>query len=155
VLAPGRYIILPTAATTTAAATDTSTADTHTDISSSTSSTSTGTSDVLLPLLSADSSDFSAAARAAISSIFDRLDADCDGVLSTSELSGFLRATEGVPLPAAALQFVQQHFDCRDGGLTRLGLLQAYRCVFRKTFDPISSVYRCLSHVASAVNSAV
>jgi hypothetical protein len=127
VLSPGRYIIIPTAAATTAA-TATSSADAYTD-SSNSSLDSTDGIDAPLPLLTPDSSEFTAAARAAISSIFDRLDADCDGVLSSSELSGFLRATEGVPLPAEALQFVQQHFDCREGGLTRLGLLQAYRCV--------------------------
>jgi Ca2+-binding EF-hand superfamily protein len=133
VLSPGRYIIIPTAAaaTATAATADTGTEDVHTDSNSSSSSSSTdgSDSDAPLPLLSPDSSAFTAAARAAISSIFDRLDADGDGVLSSKELSGFLRATEGVSLPAQALQFVQQHFDCREGGLTRLGLLQAYRCV--------------------------
>eukprot|EP00953_Heterococcus_sp_UTEX-ZZ885_P034747 17974-Heterococcus_DN1.PRE.2 len=136
VLSPGRYIIVPTATTTAAAATtDTSisTEDAYTDSPNSKSSptTSSSDSDAPLPLLSPGSSAFTAAARAAISSIFDRLDADGDGVLSSKELSGFLRATEGVSLPAEALQFVQQHFDCREGGLTRLGLLQAYRFIWK------------------------
>eukprot|EP00953_Heterococcus_sp_UTEX-ZZ885_P034745 17973-Heterococcus_DN1.PRE.2 len=135
VLSPGRYIIVPTATTTAAATTDTSTntEDAYTDSPNSNSSptTSSSDSDAPLPLLSPGSSAFTAAARAAISSIFDRLDADGDGVLSSKELSGFLRATEGVSLPAEALQFVQQHFDCREGGLTRLGLLQAYRFIWK------------------------
>ncbi|KAG5192950.1 hypothetical protein JKP88DRAFT_156751 [Tribonema minus] len=83
------------------------------------------------PLLTQDGKAFSPQLEAALSAVFEDLDADCDGVLSREELAGFLAATEGAALEDGAHAWLLSHFDSRDGGLTRAGLLQAYRFMWQ------------------------
>ena len=131
VLAPGRFIVVPICAgipeSLTASAATQQALITRND---SNGNSSRGNAAVSVPVLDPiNTQRFSAPVCAAIETVFTLLDTDCDGVLKAAELGGFLRATEAAHMPQDALKFILKTFDCRDGGLTLLGLQQVYRLV--------------------------
>jgi hypothetical protein len=85
-------------------------------------------------------------ANIALDEIFDRLDGDCDGVLSADELGCFLLEREGVCLSPEALVWIMEHFDSKSNGITKQGFHECYKFMWQDSGRNLNVILRDLSH---------
>eukprot|EP01041_Mallomonas_annulata_P005447 gene5447-10941_t len=77
-------------------------------------------------ILNENGTNFNGIALDAIRDMFNTLDTDMDGLLNRSELSAFLRMSEGCELEDEKYDWLIQNFEAVNGGLTIDGLTQVY-----------------------------
>lgn len=74
--------------------------------------------------------EFSPECIIALEEVFERFDADLDGVLARPEMNKFQRLTDGCDMGDEEYRFLCQYFDNTNGQLTKDGFVAAYKYIF-------------------------